>query len=565
MTPPMETCDFPTGSGSRLPRVVRSLFPLLTFFLAAWCVAALVPRTLLAEEALAAAAAAPASPEEASARTSSPRELSALFAPCYAGPDSSSRTFAFAAARPEDGPEAEQCFTYVAAEGEPAPEPFALQPVIAQTPRLPQRFQWNSALKQSFRFMLIQHGARIALDRDARWMLLHKPFWHDYFASFKASEWGAQWGDGDSFLVNYVGHPLQGAITSNIYVQNDPSARGLKFENSRRYWNSRLKAMGWSAAYSMLFESGPVLSETAIGSAGGFLYTPGCGYYPTCTKEPGRRYKAPTNNTGWVDRVVTPTVGMGWQVVEDFLEAKLVDRFAENHSGKKVKILRAALAPSRSVANIVAGHLPWFRYPSDGSVPSAIAKAILEADGKFPDWRQEPRLAVGFHFAELNLPLDREGCTRCRRYNPGVGFDFEYRLARLWYFDSEYALFPGSGDEGENGRAHEMLFGVKFGRRFGQWGLFTQARPGLIHYEKSLVPGTKDTYDSVTRFAFDVGGTAEYHASPRGILRFRMGSTFVRYLKDQPDPNQPPVSVLSTGVINTQGNFYATSGYLFRF
>jgi hypothetical protein len=556
---PMETCAFPTGEILNAP--LRSQLAQKLLILVVATLLGLVtpgraqePSEPPSEDLIASVAGGTATPTLAAG--SGAPDVSRCGEPTEAAAGiSSSHTFSFAATR-------ESCFRFVAAESEPFAEPLAIAPVVA--PRQVQRFQWNPALKQSLNFMLLQHGFRIAMDHDARWMLLHKPFWHDYFASFKASEWGTQWDDGDSFLVNYVGHPLQGAISSNIYLQNDPSARALKFSNTRPYWNSRLKAMGWSAVYSILFESGPVLSETAIGNQGGYMYIPGCGYYPTCEKDPGRTYKPATNNTGWVDRVVTPTVGTAWLVLEDVIETKLVDRLAKGSSAKKFKILRAALAPSHSMANLLAGRLPWYRFPASGLAGSnLIAGAVSPRE--LPEWQTQPRFAVGMHFSESNLPMDREGCAKCRRYRPGIGFDFEYRLSRLLYFDSEYALFPGSGAFGEDGRAHKALFGLKAGRRFGSWGLFAQARPGLIHYEKSLVPKTQDRFESVTRFAFDLGGTAEYSASKRSLIRFRLGSTFVRYLQDYPDPNQPPVGVLSSDVIATQGNFYATTGYLLRF
>jgi hypothetical protein len=34
-------------------------------------------------------------------------------------------------------------------------------------------------------------------------------------------------------------------------------------------------------------------------------------------EEPAHHYKPPTNNTGWVDFVSTPIVGLGWTVAED--------------------------------------------------------------------------------------------------------------------------------------------------------------------------------------------------------------------------------------------------------
>jgi hypothetical protein len=44
-----------------------------------------------------------------------------------------------------------------------------------------------------------------------------------------------------------------------------------------------------------------------------------------------------------------------------------------------------------------------------------------------------------------------------------------------------------------------------------------------------------------------------------------MGTTFIHYRTGRPDPRQPPVSVLSDDFYATQGNFRATTGYVFRF
>jgi hypothetical protein len=41
------------------------------------------------------------------------------------------------------------------------------------------------------------------------------------------------WGDGDPFLVNYVGHPMMGSVTGFIQVQN--TGRGRRMGGRRRY------------------------------------------------------------------------------------------------------------------------------------------------------------------------------------------------------------------------------------------------------------------------------------------------------------------------------------------
>jgi hypothetical protein len=221
-----------------------------------------------------------------------------------------------------------------------------------------EKIHWGPILKQSLGFLVFEHGFRLANDRYARHLLWHKPFWEDYADSLQHFDMG-RWGDGDSFLVNYIGHPLQGAVSGNIFIQNDPHGRSERFGKSSAYWKSRFRAMLYAAAYSAYFEAGPLLSEAALGNEGGYTYVPKCGLAP-CTI-PGRKLQPPTNNTGWVDFVVTPTVGMGWIVLEDAIEAKIVDSLAGDSTALKWKILRGSLAPSHSMANFFQGKLPWYR------------------------------------------------------------------------------------------------------------------------------------------------------------------------------------------------------------
>ncbi len=64
--------------------------------------------------------------------------------------------------------------------------------------------------------------------------------------------------DGDSFVVNYVGHSLQGAVSSYIEIQNDPVARNLEISSSPEYWKSRLMGLLWATVYSTQSEIGPI-------------------------------------------------------------------------------------------------------------------------------------------------------------------------------------------------------------------------------------------------------------------------------------------------------------------
>lgn len=435
-------------------------------------------------------------------------------------------------------------------------------PILAvQSPR--ERFHVKPALWQSFKFLMLEHAWRLAWDPYARYLLFHKPFWHDYLASSDHFEMN-RWGDGDDFLVNYIGHPLEGSVSGNIFLQNDPQGRSAKFGKSSVYWNSRLKAMGWAAVYSAYFEIGPVLSEAALGNEGGYTYIPDCGFYPTCKKKPGKQYKPPTNNTGWVDFVVTPVIGTGWTVLEDFVEAELVDKVAKGRPDLKYKILRGALSPSRTMSNFLAGKPPWYRYSAEDSLLN-VSGSPYESRRTRPEWMEDPRWSLGMQFTTISLPMDREGHSGERVNVPGAGVNLNYRLSRLLYFDSEYNVFPGSGGKGERGGAEEALAGLKVGRPFRSWGVFSQFRPGFIHYDKTLVPGSSTEYESTTRFALDLGGSVEYYATRHSVIRFNLGTTLVHYLSGHADPNQPPVSVLSDQYYTFQGGFHVTGGYVFRF
>ena len=288
----------------------------------------------------------------------------------------------------------------------------------------------------------------------------HKPFWHDYWASTDNFHM-SRWGDGDSFLVNYIGHPMEGAVAGDIFLNNDPKGRSARFGKSSTYWYSRLKAMAWATVFEAYFEVGPVLSEAAIGNEGGYTYVPGCGLYP-CDKYPGKHFKPPTNNTGWVDFVITPTVGMGWIVLEDAIEREFVDRIAKDSPALKYKILRGSLAPSHTFANMFAGKKPWFRYPAGRYLHADLRWPSSSGRAPSVERRASPQLRCPVHLHEL--PLDRESCANCKQFVPGYGFDFTYRLAKYAYFDSVANLFPGSGSYGQHGGAQEGLVGLKLGR-----------------------------------------------------------------------------------------------------
>lgn len=165
-------------------------------------------------------------------------------------------------------------------------------------------------------------------------------FFKDWMQSVKNMR---GWRDSDNAFTNYFAHPLQGSLTGRIFVNNSENALRQEFGASKQYWNSRLKAMMWSAVWSTQFELGPI-SEASIGNV-------------------GLRYKNGYCTMAHVDLVVTPVVGTAVLVGEDAIDKYVLKNWIERNSDSKVKIriLRTLFTPTMSAANLLRGKMPWKR------------------------------------------------------------------------------------------------------------------------------------------------------------------------------------------------------------
>src|SRR5262245_46926341 len=200
-------------------------------------------------------------------------------------------------------------------------------------------FDWNVAFRQSMVFLGIQQTFRLATEAGTR-AELKGPFFKDYFKTLGNLR---GWNDGDPFLVNYIGHPMMGSVTGFIQVQNDPKGVVEEVSLKKSYWRSRLKAFGWSFAYSTQFELG-LFGEAGIGNIG------------------IRPYGKAKHPMAYVDIVVTPVVGTGWLVGEDMIDRYLIRRLEKTIRSRAFQIvLRGFLNPTRSFANLIRGKKPWHR------------------------------------------------------------------------------------------------------------------------------------------------------------------------------------------------------------
>ena len=192
----------------------------------------------------------------------------------------------------------------------------------------------KGAIADSLRLLAIEHSIRIGFqDKTRRELGGH--FWRDYRRSVKMP---TTWEDGDSWAVNYLGHPIHGAASGFIWLDHEDGAHDPELGFSGKYWGSRGRAAAWIAVYSYQFEFGP-LSEASIGNVG--------------LRE---------RTTGWVDHVVTPAGGLGILVAEDALDRFLIRRIESWTSNRFFRAsVRMLFNPSRTLSNLSQGRVPWHR------------------------------------------------------------------------------------------------------------------------------------------------------------------------------------------------------------
>lgn len=193
--------------------------------------------------------------------------------------------------------------------------------------------QWRQLGKASLRLLTVMHGFRWLTEPGTRsaGVGLGTGYLHSVTNLHG-------WADGDPFYVNYVGHPMQGAVAGRIFQMNDPQYNRVQFGMSPTYWKSRLRGAAFSWIFSEQFEMG-LLSEASIGHVQR--------HFP---------------QQGLVDHVVTPTMGLGWTLAEDALDRYVIKAVEERTQNSWVRLLlRGGLNPTRSFAAVLDGKLPWYR------------------------------------------------------------------------------------------------------------------------------------------------------------------------------------------------------------
>lgn len=396
------------------------------------------------------------------------------------------------------------CASQAQAQPNELPEPKYGEPWLKKD--ITGGIEWGGLMRSSFLFLGVQHGFRIATEPGTR-EGLRQPFFSGYADSLSSLR---GWTDGDPFLVNYIGHPMQGAVSGYIWVNHDPKFRYVEFGDGPAYWKSRLRATAFSAIYSTQFEVGP-LSEASIGQVQK--------YYP---------------QQGFVDHVVTPIVGTMWMVGEDALDRYVIKPLERRINNRFALImLRGGLNPARSFANAMSLRVPWARDTRPGIFAGKL-RSFLDAESRGEIRRPMPvfktdrtgefgnaSVEVAMHYRPLIYSYAGNR-VRCQ----GGGGEAAVRVKPAWQVLLDVSGCDlGRVDGDWSGDTLTYLTGPRWVPRAGdRWSPYLQTLVGGMQVTKEKDRQGSFNNSTVTqlqnnRFAMSVGGGMDLRVHPALALR----------------------------------------------
>lgn len=163
----------------------------------------------------------------------------------------------------------------------------------------------------------------------------------------------------------------------------------------------------------------------------------------------------------------------------------------------------------------------------------AIVCLLVFHSGVLAQSQDVPKYEIAAEF--ISLERDSFGAQRAE---PGVGARFTYNLNEMFAFEAAGYLFPDRCCS-NGGRMHQIVGGVKVGRRFEKWGFFAKARPGVVSFSQGeinvfrITPGGPFPFDvevnRTNHFAVDFGGVVEFYPTRRIVTRFDVGDTIIHF------------------------------------
>ena len=192
------------------------------------------------------------------------------------------------------------------------------------------------------------------------------------------------------------------------------------------------------------------------------------------------------------------------------------------------------------------------------------------------------KIEVGVQFSSITFP-GQSGGVGSPTLTPGNteaggGGRFTFNFNKHIAIEAEGNFFPhpNFSDPASSGRVLQGQFGLKAGKRFGNFGLFAKARPGIGSFSQAFTQvGTQTITDPSgqqftfpifgqtrkNRLSMDVGGVIEFYPSRDLLTRIDVGDTMIHYGSDSFFPFG--LAVLPGS--RTRHNLQISAGIGFRF
>lgn len=170
------------------------------------------------------------------------------------------------------------------------------------------------------------------------------------------------------------------------------------------------------------------------------------------------------------------------------------------------------------------------------SMQLVVVCLLLLQSGVLAQSTDVPKYEIAVEFTTL----EREVLFAAKKAEPGVGARFTYNLNETFAFEAAGYLFPERCFQCVHaGRRHQIVAGVKVGKRFEKWGIFAKTRPGVVSFSQGefnllrLTPGgifpVEVEVNRVNSFAVDFGGVVEFYPSRKIVTRFDLGDTMIHF------------------------------------
>lgn len=206
------------------------------------------------------------------------------------------------------------------------------------------RVHWHQLVISSTLFIGFLNAGNLYSGYWYRYETTHGKWFQRWINSAAGWRW-SHWSDDNPGLDDYVGHPMMGAITDYLWIQNDPKSIALAQANAWPYWRGMLRATAFTTIYHFEWKLGPI-GEASIGHNGDHIQT-----------QNGQQ----TNGTGDVELVTTPVVGGLWVLGEDALDKHVITRLEQKSHNPLALLGYSFLNPARGTANILRFRPPWYR------------------------------------------------------------------------------------------------------------------------------------------------------------------------------------------------------------